>query len=105
MAEYITKEQAKEVFINYMGATSVATGILAGCLYDKIPPAEVVERKKAKWIKPKGMMPPEFHGYYACSNCNEWALMRFRMVPRGQELSEFCPHCGSRMENGNEADS
>lgn len=50
MTEYIKKQDAKVTFINYMGATSVRVGVLAGCLYDRIPAEDVIP---AEWIREK----------------------------------------------------
>lgn len=54
------------------------------------------ERKKGEWIKAKGMMPPEFHGYHYCSECGDFASMD---VPYGsrENLSNYCPNCGADM--------
>ena len=49
--EYITKDQAKEAFINYMGATSVRIGVLAKHLYDEITSADVAEIVRCKDCK------------------------------------------------------
>ncbi len=58
-----------------------------------LPSAES-ERKTGKWVKPTGMMPPEYHGDYWCSECQGWALKNrwHKMV-----LSDYCPNCGARM--------
>lgn len=54
------------------------------------------ERKKGKWYKPTGMMPPEFTGQYRCSECDELALRDWKH--HKQELTRYCPNCGARME-------
>ena len=54
------------------------------------------ERKKGKWHKPSGMMPPEYAGVYRCSNCDELAMRDWKH--HRQTLTNFCPNCGARME-------
>lgn len=63
-------------------------------------PSAQLERKTGRWIKPTGMMPPEHHGHYECSECGGWAMttwMRHKLV-----LTNFCPNCGAKMEGVNE---
>ena len=56
------------------------------------------ERKKGKWYKPTGMMPPEYAGVYRCSECGEIAMRDWKH--HRQELSNFCPNCGADMREG-----
>lgn len=53
------------------------------------------ERKRGKWYKPVGMMPPEYAGVYRCSKCDEIALRDWKHFK--QVLSNFCPNCGADM--------
>ena len=57
-------------------------------------PREEEQPKVARWEKRTGMMPPEYHGHYWCSNC-EW---HGRYNEREQEY-KYCPACGAKMEN------
>lgn len=63
-------------------------------------------RPKGKWIKPTGMMPPEYHGHYECSECGFWAMRDWYRPWKGVVLSKFCGGCGAEMEgeedNGND---
>lgn len=56
------------------------------------PAADVRKVRHGMWIKMTGMMPPEFHGHYECSEC-EW---------RGKHDIEreyhYCPNCGAKMD-------
>ena len=61
------------------------------------PLADVRPIKHGKWIKPTGMMPPEYAGHYECSVCGSWAVRDWKR--HKQLLSKFCPYCGTRMEN------
>lgn len=73
------------------------------CVEDMIvdaPEVEgLVERHYARWYKPTGMMPPEFHGHYECSICGGWALYDWRKH-NDVILTEFCPYCGAKMWGG-----
>lgn len=65
---------------------------------------EESECKTGRWIKPTGMMPPEFHGHYECSECGEWAGRPWHRPWSGVVLSRCCPGCGIKMENADEED-
>lgn len=60
------------------------------------------DKPTGKWIKAKGVMPPEFHGHHYCSKCGNFANMEPPFGNR-EDLSEFCPNCGVYMKvEGNE---
>ena len=59
-------------------------------------PSAQPERKKGKWIKATGMMPPEFRGHHCCSECGNFANMEPPFGNR-EDLSKFCPNCGADM--------
>ena len=60
------------------------------------------DKPTGKWIKAKGVMPPEFHGHHFCSKCGNFANMEPPFGNR-EDLSEFCPNCGVYMKvEGNE---
>ena len=60
------------------------------------------DKSTGKWIKAKGIMPPEFHGHHYCSKCGNFANMEPPFGNR-EDLSEFCPNCGVYMKvEGNE---
>ena len=65
-------------------------------------PSVKPKRKTGKWIKPTGMMPPEFHGHYECSECGTWAGRPWYKPWSGVVLSRHCPGCGIKMEDANE---
>lgn len=48
------------------------------------------ERKKGKWIK----MSDADGIFYACSDCGEWH----------EEISNYCPNCGTRMDMKGDSD-
>ena len=64
-------------------------------------PSTQPERKKGKWIKATGMMPPEFHGHHCCSECGNFANMEPPFGNR-EDLSKFCPNCGADMRGKEE---
>lgn len=49
--------------------------------------------KTARWEKRTGMMPPEYHGHYWCSNCDWHGKYNEREADY-----KFCPACGAKME-------
>lgn len=67
---------------------------------DHAPTLDVRPNVHAHWYKPQGMMPPEHHGHYECSNCGGWAMFNWK---HRLELTEYCPWCGAVMDE--EADN
>lgn len=59
---------------------------------NKIDDAPTIEpeRKKGKWIK----MSDADGIFYACSDCGEWH----------EEISNYCPNCGTRMDMKGDSD-
>ena len=57
---------------------------------------ELPERKKGKWYKPTGMMPPEYAGRYRCSECDGFAMHDWKS--HREVLTDFCPNCGADMK-------
>ena len=86
MAEYIKREDAEEVVTHFMhsGGFSVADFIYA---FGKIPVADVVERKKGKWIK--GVGENGVSTSLFCSECN--------LENRHWYEWNYCPNCGADM--------
>ena len=78
---------------------SYAYEAITNCM-DAIESAPTIEpeRKTGRWIKPKGMMPPEHHGHYECSICGAWAGRNWLKPWKEIQLSNFCPNCGAKME-------
>lgn len=63
------------------------------------------EQKAGKWIKPTGMMPPEYMGVYRCSECGEIAMRDWKELHH-QTLTKYCPNCGAKMlKEGEEHES
>lgn len=70
------------------------------------PPKEGADCSKApamhgRWIKMTGMLPPEYHGHYCCSECG-WHMKGIRNSWTREEEFLYCPHCGVKMEANDE---
>ena len=50
-----------------------------------------------RWIKMTGMMPPEYHGHYECSECG-WHMKGLRNSWTREEEMNYCPNCGAKMK-------
>lgn len=71
-------------------------------VYDRIeqtPTADVVERKKGKWITKSTFMPDHYGGYYidqyVCTNCESEFF----------KPSKFCPNCGADLRGKDEGNN
>lgn len=73
----------------------IAPGIARKLMEDA--PTVEPERKTGEWIQPKGMMPPEHHGHYECSECGAWAGRNWLRPWKEIQLSNYCPNCGVPM--------
>ena len=62
---------------------------------DKEPGEDVRPVVHAHWIDQK-------HGTYKCSSCGQF--LDFRGVNAGRGDANYCPHCGAKMEVGENAD-
>ena len=54
-----------------------------------------------RWIKMTGMMPPEYHGHYECSEC-QWHMKGLRNSWTREEELSYCPNCGAKMDKEGE---
>ena len=66
----------------------------------ELPAADVAPVKHGKWVRARGMMPPEAFGVYECSVCG-W-MQDYHIPTRMREKTPFCPGCGARLEGGND---
>jgi len=64
-----------------------------------LPSADTV--KHGRWIKMTGMMPPEYHGHYECSEC-QWHMKGVRSSWTREEEFNYCPNCGAKMDEVSE---
>lgn len=84
--------QGVVAWLDNMGYPKLADKILDEERFPTIKP----ERKTGRWVKPTGMMPPEHTGRHRCSKCDEFAPVDWKS--HKEELTDYCPHCGLKME-------
>ena len=63
---------------------------------ESIPAADAVPVVHGRWVKMTGMMPPEYHGHYECSEC-QWHMKGPRSSWAWEEELSYCPNCGAIM--------
>lgn len=86
MTEYIKREDALKAMEWKWAGKAAFDAVKA------IPSADVVERKRGKWVKNEGRV-----GWH-CSNCgvdNNYAYSWNNDTGRDEFQDNFCPHCGS----------
>jgi len=69
---------------------------------ERVPAVDAVPVRHGQWIKMTGMMPPEYHGHYCCSECG-WHLKGLRNSWTREEEMPYCPNCGAKMDGEQEA--
>ena len=106
--DLISRSQAiKEILAFYPEETKPGSldeygvAVLNGIIEVVLKRLPAVSRPKGKWIKMTGMMPPEYHGHYACSECG-WHMKGLRNSWTREEELSYCPNCGAKMETKNE---
>lgn len=65
------------------------------CFEEKYSDMEPV--RHGRWVKMTGMMPPEYHGHYECSEC-QWHMKGIRNSWTREEEMSYCPNCGAKMD-------
>ena len=63
---------------------------------DWMPTLDVMPVVHGQWVKMTGMMPPEYHGHYECSEC-QWHMKGLRNSWTREEELSYCPNCGAKM--------
>ena len=91
MSDYISREAAIEAFEKELSAKynriELSIGFVgAKSILSDLPAADVVERKKGKWIQ-------DNNGYYVCDQCGEPCASEIMSEPRDR----FCKWCGADM--------
>lgn len=66
-------------------------------LVNGIPAVDAVPVVHGRWVKMTGMMPPEYHGHYECSEC-QWHMKGLRNSWTREEELSYCPNCGAKMD-------
>lgn len=110
MPKYIEEKELREWVQNwfeknrYYHPYSKSNDIPIPELYDileQMPTADVVERKKGKWIKNEGK-----HGWH-CSECiedNYYAYSWNCETGKYEFQDHFCPNCGAEMDERRKRD-
>ena len=65
-------------------------------IIESIPAVDAVLVVHGQWVKMTGMMPPEYHGHYECSEC-KWHMKGLRNSWTREEELYYCPNCGAKM--------
>ena len=75
------------------------------CLEDikYAPTVDADPVRHGRWVKMTGMLPPEYHGHYECSEC-QWHMKGIRNSWTREEEMSYCPNCGARMDGDTNAD-
>lgn len=68
----------------------------------RLPAVEAAPVVHGRWIKMTGMMPPEYHGHYCCSECG-WHMKGLRSSWAREEELSYCPKCGAKIDGEQEA--
>ena len=95
MSDLISREAVLDAYLN-ADPEATFTEIL-----DSVPTVDATPVVHARWVKMTGMMPPEYHGHYMCSNC-EWHMKGLRNSWTREEELSYCPGCGAIMDGGDE---
>lgn len=61
------------------------------------PTLNIMPVVHGRWVKMIGMMPPEYHGHYECSEC-QWHMKGLRNSWTREEELSYCPNCGAKMD-------
>lgn len=67
----------------------------------QLPSVNAAPVVHGQWIKMIGMMPPEYHGHYECSEC-QWHMKGIRNNWTKEEEFLYCPNCGAKMDDKQE---
>ena len=89
--------EAARLLTEEVEAVSIIT-TLAETRLMSLPAADVAPVVHGRWVKPKGMMPPEHHGHYECSECGAWAGRDWLRPWKEILITDFCPGCGAKMD-------
>ena len=95
MADYIKRDKSLLIWLSNSAYEQV----------QKVPAADVVEVRHGKWIDGLDVPKKErerhpyvyLHGEKHCSVCYKEA---YYDTDYGQQLFDYCPNCGARMDGG-----
>lgn len=63
----------------------------------RFPTIDAAPVRHGRWVKMTGMLPPEYHGHYECSEC-QWHMKGIRNSWTREEDMLYCPNCGAKMD-------
>lgn len=66
-------------------------------IVEELPAMDAAPVAHGYWVKMTGMMPPEYHGHYECSEC-QWHMKGLRNSWTREEELSYCPNCGAKMD-------
>ena len=107
MAKYIHSGNFARRVCNFQGIDEHSANAVVHLLYIE-PTADVVEVKHGEWKDKYG---EKYHNkLYVCSLCGEKALWGLYMndlyqTKERQILSDYCPHCGAKMDGEDVTDN
>ena len=78
-------------------ATPEAMSMMLRNLIKDAPAVDAAKVVHGYWVKMTGMMPPEYHGHYECSEC-QWHMKGLRNSWTREEELSYCPNCGAKMD-------
>ena len=90
---YIDRDKAFDVLTDYYHQRTLIQRDSLREALGRVPTADVVERKKGKWIDNKGL--------YQCSACKHiWSELWWSAscpIDRMYKIMRYCPSCGAYM--------
>ena len=92
MKEYIERAEAINAIRQYQYPYGVEF------LLANIPAADVVELRHGRWLEYDGAD----KGFHYCSECKRQAINYEDGEVVAEVLSNWCPHCGARMDKEDE---
>ena len=96
MTEYIKREDAIETFYTATGDGDKADWAVG--VIKSIPSADVVERKRGKWIKDCNVA-----FFWKCSECGAYIFWRKEeYLLRNEDEPNYCPNCGADMRHSDD---
>lgn len=97
MADLISRAAAIEWFFRSYSNEESYSNLDVERALNAIPAVDAAPVVHGSWIKMIGMMPPEYHGHYECSECG-WHMKGLRNSWTREEEFPYCPNCGAKMD-------
>ena len=97
MSDLISRAAAIAKVEKARKAARTLTGMDFVMMLKNQPAVDATPVIHGRWIKMVGMMPPEYHGHYECSEC-QWHMKGLRNSWTREEEMNYCPNCGAKMD-------